>query len=63
MHSYRRFKCRYCSLSAGTGITLTSDNTQDLITIGTTATGCTGTVTEVCVQSGTTGSDFNVSVV
>ena len=31
-------------LSAGTGITLTSDNTQDLITIGTTATGCTGTV-------------------
>ena len=48
-------------LSAGTGITLTSDNTQDLITIGTTATGCTGTVTEVCVQSGTTGSDFNVS--
>ena len=48
-------------LSAGTGITLTSDNSQDLITIGTTATGCTGTVTEVCVQSGTTGSDFNVS--
>jgi hypothetical protein len=48
-------------LSAGTGITLTSDSSQDLITIGTTATGCTGTVTEVCVQSGTTGSDFNVS--
>ena len=48
-------------LSAGTGITLTSDDTQDLITIGTTATGCTGTVTQVCVQSGTTGTDFNVS--
>jgi len=47
--------------SAGTGITLTSDDTQDLITIGTTATGCTGTVTQVCVQSGTTGTDFNVS--
>jgi len=48
-------------LSAGTGITLTSDNTQDLITIGTTATSCTGTVTSVGATTGTTGTDFNIS--
>ena len=48
-------------LSAGSGITLTSDNTQDLITIGTTATSCTGTVTSVGASTGTTGTDFNIS--
>ena len=48
-------------LSAGSGITLTSDNTQDLITIGTNATTCTGTVTSVGFQTNNLGTDVAVS--
>ena len=48
-------------LSAGSGITLASDNTQNLITIGTNATTCTGTVTSVGFQTNNLGTDVAVS--